>query len=482
MATPERAAVDVAEASGLTGMSKKALRRRIERGTLLAVKWGNKRMIPLSELRRQGLLAEGAAPGRGTEESGTVTREPEREMPRAPGAGEEERGIAGAPVGGTEAEEVPPTPAPGKAAAEVLARELRMTAQELEVERLEREHLERERLEQERLERERLELERERLEQERLERERLELERERLERERLELERERLERDRLERERLERERLERERLQRDTESPEVQPRGTEGTGVPRSAAPSEAARPDAMGSPGRGTPAQGVLDAPVAAATPGAVAPETQRPTGAVQPAGGVAPASGLRYYWEEMRAIRVGAVLLLVAVVGLLAWFLLRSDDSPTAQGIHAGGGPVAASRADLANLSSQLGHTLYWAGSVPDTKLEVTLNDTGNVYVRYLTGSTQIGDPSPDFLTVGTYPVIHAFEDLRAYVRNSSAAAKHVPGGGLAVPVPHYPTSVYVAYPQQEFQIEVYDPQPGRALALVRSGGIRPVSGGPA
>ncbi len=426
MATPERAAVDVAEASGLTGMSKKALRRRIERGTLLAVKWGNKRMIPLSELRRQGLLAEGAAPGRGTEESGTVTREPEREMPRAPGAGEEERGIAGAPVGGTEAEEVPPTPAPGKAAAEVLARELRMTAQELEVERLEREHLERERLE--------------------------------------------------------RERLERERLQRDTESPEVQPRGTEGTGVPRSAAPSEAARPDAMGSPGRGTPAQGVLDAPVAAATPGAVAPETQRPTGAVQPAGGVAPASGLRYYWEEMRAIRVGAVLLLVAVVGLLAWFLLRSDDSPTAQGIHAGGGPVAASRADLANLSSQLGHTLYWAGSVPDTKLEVTLNDTGNVYVRYLTGSTQIGDPSPDFLTVGTYPVIHAFEDLRAYVRNSSAAAKHVPGGGLAVPVPHYPTSVYVAYPQQEFQIEVYDPQPGRALALVRSGGIRPVSGGPA
>ena len=460
MATPERAAVDVAEASGLTGMSKKALRRRIERGTLLAVKWGNKRMIPLSELRRQGLLAEGAAPGRGTEESGTVTREPEREMPRAPGAGEEERGIAGAPVGGTEAEEVPPTPAPGKAAAEVLARELRMTAQELEVERLEREHLERERLE-----------------QERLERERLELERERLERERLELERERLERDRLERER-----LERERLQRDTESPEVQPRGTEGTGVPRSAAPSEAARPDAMGSPGRGTPAQGVLDAPVAAATPGAVAPETQRPTGAVQPAGGVAPASGLRYYWEEMRAIRVGAVLLLVAVVGLLAWFLLRSDDSPTAQGIHAGGGPVAASRADLANLSSQLGHTLYWAGSVPDTKLEVTLNDTGNVYVRYLTGSTQIGDPSPDFLTVGTYPVIHAFEDLRAYVRNSSAAAKHVPGGGLAVPVPHYPTSVYVAYPQQEFQIEVYDPQPGRALALVRSGGIRPVSGGPA
>ena len=460
MATPERAAVDVAEASALTGMSKKALRRRIERGTLLAVKWGNKRMIPLSELRRQGLLAEGAAPGRGTEESGTVTREPEREMPRAPGAGEEERGIAGAPVGGTEAEEVPPTPAPGKAAAEVLARELRMTAQELEVERLEREHLERERLE-----------------QERLERERLELERERLERERLELERERLERDRLERER-----LERERLQRDTESPEVQPRGTEGTGVPRSAAPSEAARPDAMGSPGRGTPAQGVLDAPVAAATPGAVAPETQRPTGAVQPAGGVAPASGLRYYWEEMRAIRVGAVLLLVAVVGLLAWFLLRSDDSPTAQGIHAGGGPVAASRADLANLSSQLGHTLYWAGSVPDTKLEVTLNDTGNVYVRYLTGSTQIGDPSPDFLTVGTYPVIHAFEDLRAYVRNSSAAAKHVPGGGLAVPVPHYPTSVYVAYPQQEFQIEVYDPQPGRALALVRSGGIRPVSGGPA
>ena len=34
-----------------------------------------------------------------------------------------------------------------------------------------------------------------------------------------------------------------------------------------------------------------------------------------------------------------------------------------------------------------------------------------------------------------------------------------------------------VYLAYAESDLQIEVYDPVPGRALRLVRSGAIRPV-----
>ena len=37
--------------------------------------------------------------------------------------------------------------------------------------------------------------------------------------------------------------------------------------------------------------------------------------------------------------------------------------------------------------------------------------------------------------------------------------------------------PTSVYVAYPGSKVQIEVFDPDPARALRLVTSGHIQPV-----
>lgn len=57
------------EASSLTGLSVRALRKRIERGQLRAVQHGHYWRIPRSELARQGLigLAEGTPEGEGTE-------------------------------------------------------------------------------------------------------------------------------------------------------------------------------------------------------------------------------------------------------------------------------------------------------------------------------------------------------------------------------------------------------------------------------
>src|SRR5690349_14113899 len=52
-------AVDVTQASELTGLSKKAIRRRLERGTLGSVKVGGRRLILISELDRHDLLREG---------------------------------------------------------------------------------------------------------------------------------------------------------------------------------------------------------------------------------------------------------------------------------------------------------------------------------------------------------------------------------------------------------------------------------------
>ena len=47
----------------------------------------------------------------------------------------------------------------------------------------------------------------------------------------------------------------------------------------------------------------------------------------------------------------------------------------------------------------------------------------------------------------------------------------------GGVALVDKKHPTSVYVAYPHVNLQIEVYDPNPGRAQQLLESGQIAPV-----
>jgi excisionase family DNA binding protein len=51
--------VTIAEAAKLTGLSKDAIRSRIERGTLRVTKRGGVRRVPLDELAELGMLAGG---------------------------------------------------------------------------------------------------------------------------------------------------------------------------------------------------------------------------------------------------------------------------------------------------------------------------------------------------------------------------------------------------------------------------------------
>jgi hypothetical protein len=166
------------------------------------------------------------------------------------------------------------------------------------------------------------------------------------------------------------------------------------------------------------------------------------------------------------------------IAIAGLLVWlFLFRSDATPVAV---PGEGPVATTAADLAQMSERLRQPIYWAGPVDGGELELTVTGTRRTFVRYLTNGAEVGDPSPEFLTVGTYPALDGYRDLRAFARANDARTRRIAGGALAVIVPDAPTSVFLAYPDQDLQLEVYDPHPGRALELVTSGAVRAVQPG--
>jgi hypothetical protein len=51
------------------------------------------------------------------------------------------------------------------------------------------------------------------------------------------------------------------------------------------------------------------------------------------------------------------------------------------------------------------------------------------------------------------------------------------HLSGGGIAVYRKRGSTHVYVAYPGSNYQIEVFDPTPGKARRLVAAESVSPV-----
>src|SRR6266480_6015728 len=64
-----------------------------------------------------------------------------------------------------------------------------------------------------------------------------------------------------------------------------------------------------------------------------------------------------------------------------------------------------------------------------------------------------------------------------VRGIAKRQHVTAMRVNPGGAAVQDPKHPTSIHFAYPRSDYQIEVYDPSPARALQLVLSGQITPL-----
>jgi hypothetical protein len=182
-----------------------------------------------------------------------------------------------------------------------------------------------------------------------------------------------------------------------------------------------------------------------------------------------------------QLRGVRIGAVIAVAAVAAFLVWFFAirdTDDNGGSNQPAQNTVGPVAASESDISDLAAKDDQPIFWAGDQPrTTDVELTQTSDGNVYVRYLTGNAPIDTPKPSYLTVGTYPFKDAFHALRVIAKRPGAITRDVANGGLAVTNKNSPTSVYLAFQDQDFQVEVYDPDPKKALDLVTSGDVQPV-----
>jgi len=164
--------------------------------------------------------------------------------------------------------------------------------------------------------------------------------------------------------------------------------------------------------------------------------------------------------------------VVAIAVVAGFVAWLALRGGSSSSAPPEQsAPNGAAAVTAAKLRNLAASVKHPIFWLGPKPGYTYELTKTPSGKIYVRYLPAGAEIGADKP-YLTVATYPFPGAFPAIKKSAAAKGAVSARLAHGGLAILDEGYPESVHLAYPGVDYQVEVYDPTPARAMQLVSAG----------
>lgn len=170
--------------------------------------------------------------------------------------------------------------------------------------------------------------------------------------------------------------------------------------------------------------------------------------------------------------ALIAAVVVVMVVVVGvlLLTGAVGGSDDASSSAESR------EVSVSELRDFAGSDGRTVYWAGELPGRRLEITEAER-NVWVRYLTGDAVVGDGRPAFTTIGTYQLNSSLREVRRRSKAKGMDSRPAPNGGLATWNVKRPNSVYLAFPDSNVLVEVYDPDAERARRFAISGDVAPI-----
>lgn len=162
---------------------------------------------------------------------------------------------------------------------------------------------------------------------------------------------------------------------------------------------------------------------------------------------------------------VAVTALVVTAAVAGTLS---LRGGDE------RSKGEPIETTVKQLRATAANADRPIYWAGSGPGTRLELTETKAGKAFVRYLPAGVQAGDRQTSSLTVASYPVPRAYAVAQKSSRKKTMVRARTLGGGLAVWSKTRPSNVYLAYPGSDVLVEVFSPGGVLAQRLVLSGAV--------
>lgn len=174
---------------------------------------------------------------------------------------------------------------------------------------------------------------------------------------------------------------------------------------------------------------------------------------------------------------LKVSLLIVMSALISSGITYAVTSNNSAatsvTGTFIEVTAGKVALTEGELIAAVKQLGVDVYWAGPVSGAKYTLAVPADGQAYVRYLPNGQGIEDTKPNYVVIATYSTIDAFTSTQA-AGNTSNGVTFINAEGAAV---YYskdtPTNVYVAYPNLDYQIEIFDPIATTALDIASKTG---------
>jgi hypothetical protein len=174
----------------------------------------------------------------------------------------------------------------------------------------------------------------------------------------------------------------------------------------------------------------------------------------------------------------KIVLLMVLSALISSGVTYLVTNNSTPapaasTSTFTEVIAGKVALTEPELIAAVKQLGVDVYWAGPVKDAKYTLAVPADGQAYVRYLPNGQGIEDTKPNYVVIATYTTTDAFTATQA-AGNTTNGVTFVNTEGAAV---YYnkdtPTNVYVAYPNLNYQIEVFHPIATTALEIASKAG---------
>jgi hypothetical protein len=166
--------------------------------------------------------------------------------------------------------------------------------------------------------------------------------------------------------------------------------------------------------------------------------------------------------------AIVVGAITFFTA-----AHFFKAKTSVPFSRAIALKGG-VDLDVKQLRDLVVSEGLIAYWAGPEAGAKYTLDVFADGEIYIRYRPNGNGLNDARAVYRVIGTYFEKHAFVNVQASGRQLNSAGFTNQDGDAVFYNKLRPTNLYVGLKAEDIEVEIFDPDPIKALVVATGPGM--------
>jgi hypothetical protein len=189
-----------------------------------------------------------------------------------------------------------------------------------------------------------------------------------------------------------------------------------------------------------------------------------------------VKPKSKRDYYLISAGGIFAVILMLVLSGLGILP---SKSDPQLSPSGDisfqQQTSGQIALTESEMKSVIKKIGGEIYWAGEIEGSKYSVASQDASQVYIRYLPDGIIPANNEPNYRVIATYILENAFETTQRAGSSSANGVGFLTADGAAI---YYnkndANNIYLAYPNKNVQIEIFDPVAGEALRIATTPGL--------